>query len=160
MNKAEILASLDRRREELLDAIDGLSEEDLLESGVVGEWSVKDLLAHISAWEAELIKLLWQVQQGQKPSSAHFSNKSVDELNAIWHQESFSRPLDRVMADFQAVRRQTARRVEVFSDNELNDNKLYPWLKGQPLWEWVAGDSYEHEAEHTAQILEWRARRE
>ena len=160
MNKAEILAALKKRREELLNAIEDLSQEALLESGVVGEWSVKDLLAHISAWEAELIKLLWQVQQGQRPSSAHFSNKSVDELNAIWHQESLSRPLDRVMADFQAVRRQTARRVEAFSDKDLNDSKLYSWLKDQPLWEWVAGDSYEHEAEHTAQILEWRARLE
>ena len=90
------------------------------------------------------------------PGSAHFSGKSVDELNAAWYVEFQSRPLEPVQADFQAVRRQTERRVEAFSDKDLNDPGRYPWLKGHPLWEWVAGDSFEHEAEHAAQIRTWR----
>ncbi len=31
--------------------ISDLSETDMLQQGVVGEWSIKDVLAHIVAWE-------------------------------------------------------------------------------------------------------------
>jgi hypothetical protein len=160
MTKDEILEALEDEREKFLDAIEGLSDEALQEPGMVGEWSVKDVLSHLIAWEAELVKLLWQAKQGIDPGSAHFGGKSVDELNAAWYAEFQARPLEQVQADFQAVRRQTERRVEAFLDKDLNDPGRYPWLEGHPLWEWVAGDSFEHEAEHAAQIRAWRGQTE
>jgi hypothetical protein len=68
------------------------------------------------------------------------------------------RSLERIMADFQSVRNQTIRRVEVFSDRDLNEAKRYDWLDGGPLWEWIARDSFQHEAEHLEQITAWRDR--
>ena len=56
-------------------------------------------------------------------------------------------------------RKQTGRRVEAFNDKDLEDPKRYPWLKERPLWQWIAGDSFEHEAEHAAQVRQWRAAR-
>ncbi|HEX7973077.1 MAG TPA: ClbS/DfsB family four-helix bundle protein [Anaerolineales bacterium] len=137
MNKDEIMDALEDEREKFLDAIDGLPDEALQEAGVVGDWSIKDVMAHLIAWETELIKLLWQAQQGQKPTSAHFGSTSMDDLNAAFYQETRDRPLDRVMADFQAVRKQTSRRVDAFSDADLNNPQRYPWLDGRPLWSWV-----------------------
>jgi hypothetical protein len=159
MNKDEILDALEDEREKFLEAIDGLSDEDMQAPGVVGEWSIKDILSHLNAWEAELVRLLWQAKGGQRPTTVHFSDLSVDERNAQWHEANRARPLERVLADFEAVRKQTLRRVDEFSDEALNDPQRYPWLKGYPLWEWVANDSFKHEAEHAAQIMEWRARK-
>ena len=48
------------------------------------------------------------------------------------------------------------RRIEDFSDQELNDEKRYRWLGGRPLWAWIAADSYEHEYEHSLQIKVWK----
>jgi hypothetical protein len=92
------------------------------------------------------------------PSSAHFSNIEVDEINERWYQDSRSRSLEIALEDFHGVRNQTIRRVEDFNDKELTDPKTYPWLKETPLWQWIAGDSFEHEAEHAAQIRDWRTR--
>lgn len=158
MKKQDLLKELEEGREHFLDAIDGLSDEEMEQPGVMDDWSVKDLLAHLTMWEAELIKLLWQAKQGQRPSSVHFSHISVDELNKRWKNEMQDRSLERVMADFQSVRNQTIRRVEAFSDKDLNDSKRYAWLDGEPLWEWIAGDSFQHEAEHIEQITAWRDR--
>ena len=158
MKKQDLLRELEEEREHFLDVIDGLSDEDMEQPGVMDGWSVKDLLAHLTMWEAELIKLLWQAKQGQKPSSIHFSHISVDELNERWKNEMQDRDLERVMADFQSVRNQTIRRVDAFSDKDLNDAKRYGWLDGKPLWEWIAGDSFQHEAEHLEQITAWRDR--
>jgi hypothetical protein len=69
-----------------------------------------------------------------------------------------SQPVDGVIDDFEAVRKQTIRRLEAFSDDDLNQAQLFTWQGKQPLWEWIANDSFQHENEHAAQIREWRAR--
>lgn len=156
MNKAEILERLESEREKFLDVIDGLSELDLQRPGVIGDWSVKDILAHLSRWEAELVKLLFQAQHGQKPSSAHFTQKDVDKTNRTWYEESRIRSLHNTLEDFHAVRNQTILRVEEFSNQDLSTAGRFPWSKDRPLAEWIAADSYEHEAEHAAQVAAWR----
>jgi hypothetical protein len=156
MNKDEVLDALEDEREKFMDSIEGLSDEALQTPGVVGEWSIKDIMTHLSAWEAELVKLLWQVKQNQKPSTAHFSDVAVDFRNQQWYAIYKGRPLENVLADFVSVRKQTVRRVEAFNDKDLTDPQRYTWLEERALWEWVAGDSFEHEAEHRSQIQAWR----
>ena len=159
MNKDELLDALEDEREKLIEAIDDLSDEVMLEQGVIGEWSVKDILAHLNAWEAELIKLLWHVRQGQKPATAQMQEAEVDARNQVYFVQSRERPLELVLTDFEGIRKQTIRRVEAFSNKELTDPARYGWLKGRALWERITEDSYAHDAEHTADILAWRERR-
>jgi hypothetical protein len=156
MTQDEILDALEDERENFLETIDELSDETLIEPGVVGDWSIKDILFHICMWEAELVKLLWQAAQGLPPSVVFFSGLSVDEINAAWTAEGQARTYDQVWDDFQAVRKQTVRRLSAFSDKDLNDPVRYPWLKDHPLWDWIAENSFAHEKEHTGQIKEWR----
>ena len=156
MNKKEILEQLEIEQERFLDALEGLSDEDLERSGVIGEWSIKDILIHISRWEAELVKLLFQARQGQKPTSMHFTQVEVDRTNQVWFEESRLRPLRTALEDFHAVRNQTILRVEGFSERDLTDPNHYKWAGHRALVEWIASDSFEHEAEHRAQILAWR----
>jgi hypothetical protein len=159
MTVEEVLEALENSREKFLEAIEGLSDEEMEAPGVVDDSSVKDLMSHQISWEAELVKLLWQARQGQKPTTAHFGKQTDAELEAHWLAETRGRSLERIMADYKAVRRQTARRVEEFTDRELNDLQRFPWLNQKPLWQWIATDSYEHEEEQIAEILAWRQKR-
>ncbi len=156
MNKAKIITGLREGRGKFLDAIKDISEQEMENQIISGGWTVKDIMVHLTRWEAELVKLLWQARKGITPSTVHFSQESVDDLNARWHEESRSRPLKSVLNDFQGVRNQTIRRVEALTDVTLTDPSTFPWLKGEPLWKWVAGDSFEHEAEHEAKIKTWK----
>jgi hypothetical protein len=157
MNKSELLEALENGREEFLELIDDLEEDTILHKTNRDDWTVKDILSHLTRWEAELVKLLWQVRQGLLPTTAHFSGEDVNVINARWLEEDRSRPLDRILSDFHGVRNQTIRRVESFSDDQLKDEKRYPWLKGRALWVWIASDSFEHEQEHIHQIQQIRA---
>lgn len=160
MNKNEIMTNLVDQREQFLDVIEGLTEEELSSLEVAGQWSIKDILAHISHWEAELVKLLWQVSQGQRPTSMQFMIEgNLDEVNQTWYEESASREIARVLDDFQAVRSQTMLRVESFSDRDLTNPKRYPALGGKPLWEYIENDSFGHEAEHLVDIQRWLEQR-
>jgi len=160
MDQVEIISRLNIEQQELMDAIAGLQVETMLEPGVNGEWSVKDILAHLSAWEAELVKLLWQARQGKRPTTIHFSkDRDIDKTNLTWHAERKDRPLELVLEDLQAVRKQTLRRVAEFTDKELNDPQAFKWLREFPLWEWIASDTFGHGPEHIAQIKAWRQKR-
>ena len=60
------------------------------------------------------------------------------------------------MDDFKGVHKQTIRRLEVFTEDELVNSGRFPWLNGLSLGEKVARSSYKHEAEHESQIRSWR----
>ena len=153
MRKDELLAAMQASRAELQAALAGLTEEQMQDPGVMGDWTVKDLLSHLTAWEAEAVTLLAKARTGkQHPASRR--QKEIDELNARWYKENKSRPLERVLADHAGVRKQMLRQLEGLSDAELNQPR--PWLKNQALLEWVKGDTFEHEAEHLPFLRAWR----
>lgn len=156
MNKSEVLTALQSSRSAMLQALDGLPDADMQQPGAVDQWSVKDVLAHLVRWEVELVTLLAQARQGKRPTHADFSPGKINEVNAQWQRDDRARPLEKILADFHGVRKQTTRQVESFSDDELTNPKLFQWLDDSPLWKWVEGDSFGHETEHAAQISAWR----
>lgn len=156
MNKAEVIKALQEGREAFLESLEGLDDETQLRSGVVGEWSVKDLLFHLTMWEAELVKLLWQVSQGQVPTTIHFTDATLDDTNLAWNRLGESRSLEQVWQDFHAVRRQTIQRVKALADQDFGNPARFRWLAGRPLEDWVADNAHRHEAEHADQIRAWR----
>lgn len=156
MNKDELIDTLEDEREKFLELLEGFTEAQMQTPGVVGEWSMKDLLAHLVAWEGELVRLLWQTRQGEEPSSAQFGSEGVDAYNARIFAETKERSLERVMSDYAAVGKQLVRRIEAFSDAELNQVGLFPWLGKRSLWEWIESDSFGHEIEHTPDVLAWK----
>ena len=50
-NKIELIGCIKKKRRKLEKTISELSREEMLVGGVVGEWPVKDILAHLMAWE-------------------------------------------------------------------------------------------------------------
>jgi len=161
MNKSELLEALEDTHQELVEMLEDLPEATMLEPGVAGSWSIKDILAHLTYWEGQTVTLLFQAKSGMpKPSTAHFSQESVDTLNERWHQQGQGRGLEIVWSDFVGVRKQTIRRVSAFTDRDLQDPKRFPWLDDRPLWMWVVNDTIEHEEEHADAIREWLDQRE
>lgn len=156
MDKTELLENLEDERAEVVEMLEDLSDEHLLEKGVSGDWSIKDILIHLTHWEGQLITLLFQARQGvDKPSTAHFGKEKEDELNQRWYEAGKDRELERAWQDWIGVRKQTIRRVGEFSEQDLNDPKRYTWLKGKPLSQWIASETYEHEEEHMDAVRDW-----
>lgn len=163
MNLETILEEMDRVRERLLVAIAPLPDEALLRPGADGAWSVRDVLAHLVNWEAELVTGLMRIDQGKKPERLLAALSGRDAYNAARAKETKERDLDRVFDDLQGVRVQLEGWLEEFSNRDLTDRKRYRWLKGKPLWRVIAGASYAHEAEHVPALerfaAQWQAER-
>jgi hypothetical protein len=152
MNRDEILEELDRVREQLLVAIEPLPDEALLQPGVMDDWRIADILAHLVAWESEMVTALLRIDQGKTPTRLVEAFADVDGYNARSYQENKGRDLDRIFQDLIGVRVQLEDWLLEFSDKDLNDAKRYDWAKGLPLWHIIAENSFRHEAEHLPDI--------
>ena len=155
MNKNDLVIKLEQSRADFLELLEPLAEEEMLDPTLSGGWTVKDILVHLMLWEAELIKLLFQAQQGRTPQTILNTNEPDDMVNARWHAQHKDRHLDQALKDFDTIRDQTIRRLETFSDNDLTDPRRYKWLNGKPLWQWIVESTIEHEEEHTEDIQTW-----
>jgi hypothetical protein len=154
MNRAELLAAMRATRAQLDAALAGMSPEQLTLPGAVGEWSVKDVLAHLTACEVELLTNLFKAQRRQKPGKMDLSDAEVEAQNQKWYREYQDRPLQSVLADFEGVHRQGLRVVEGLSEAALAEPA--PWDRGKSLGYYFQDWIVDHEAEHLPELLAWR----
>src|SRR3990172_50343 len=64
MNKKEVIEKVEKAWADFHQAYNGLAPEQMIQPGVDGVWSVRDLLAHVSWWEDELLIHLPEILQG------------------------------------------------------------------------------------------------
>lgn len=149
----ELANSLDRVRERLLSTVERLPDEALLAPGTIGRWSVADVLAHLTVWEAELVTGMMKIHEGRKPGRLLQALANRDSYNAARHKENEGRDLDRIFDDMFQVRRQLERWLGRFSDRDLTQSGRYKWLPGrQSLADLVAENTFQHEARHLKDI--------
>jgi hypothetical protein len=150
MNKGELLAALQTEHEAMERAIMSLAPEQMAADGALANgWSVKDLLAHIAAWEAEMVSALFHAVHGRTPSLGR-ALQDIDAWNAERHAENAGRPLDRVLADWRGVRHALMQRVKGWAEEELGSE--VSWHPGHSLVDLIKENSYGHEAEHRGDL--------
>jgi hypothetical protein len=155
VTKQELLNEIRQARATMLKALDGLPNDAMLRPGVVGMWSVKDVLAHLSIWQSELITALDHLDRPQRPPHI-VEIEDIDEFNEEQYRANVRRPLDVILEDFEGVHKHLIKTVEELDEKTLNDARKFPWMEGEPLWYLIAENGYWHEQEHAEEILKWR----
>ena len=80
----QALAELERTRAELLALLDGMDEAALSRKDVVGAWSIKNVLAHLAAWERWVAGALPQrVATGTTPADFAERAENEDRFNEV-----------------------------------------------------------------------------
>ncbi len=158
MGKQDVLEELKKARADLLEALQGVTPDQMMRPGVVGIWCIKDLLAHLVAWESELVTALNQAQNHRMPSMMQIED--IDEWNEEQYHVNARRPLEAVLSDFEDVHRVLLHMVEDFDERLLLDNRSYDWMEGEPLTYLIEENATLHEKEHAADIRAWREREE
>jgi Mycothiol maleylpyruvate isomerase N-terminal domain len=67
MDKQQLLKQLEKAWTAIKESYAGLSDSHLTEPGVMGKWSAKDILAHVTTWEEEALKYLPLIITGGRP---------------------------------------------------------------------------------------------
>src|SRR5215831_18682448 len=81
--KTNLFETMNQDRALLLDAITTLPEALLDEKGVVGEWSIKNVLAHLTGWERIVTDFLPErLATGSRPAIFAIMSANEDAWNA------------------------------------------------------------------------------
>jgi hypothetical protein len=128
----------------------GLSDARLTEPGVTGDWSVKDILAHVTTWEEESLKYLPLIIEGNRPPR-YARYGGIDAFNATMTAQKRGLSLSDVRQQMHEIH-----------------SKLIDFLQGVPEEQFAREtrfrrrlrlDTYRHYLEHARAIRESRAER-
>lgn len=152
LTRAHVRDSLTRERAKLLAALDGLSEEEMIRPGAVGQWSVRDVLAHLLAWEEEAVRRLDLLGAERPQDITWISNE--EELEA-WNADAHRRYASLALAEVMSQLADVQQRI-IAGLNSLSDERLGSDAGPVPVRRWLPECTYAHEQEHCADILAWR----
>jgi uncharacterized damage-inducible protein DinB len=133
-----------------IKVIESLEPEKLGEPGVAGTWSIKDIIAHISWYEREIIPLIQQHRLTGSP----LWNLSTDERNAAIFEIVHDHPVKEVLEESKAVFNELVEAVKTLSTEDLNNPSHFAGMPADwiPL-QIIAGNSYEHYRQHFPDVI-------
>ena len=154
-DKPDLLASLRAVFDDWENLLAGKTEEDITAQRFSAGWSIKDVIAHLRAWQqisiARLEAALLNTQPeyptwlgGADPFYAEdHTGEFNDRIYKIYHDQSWS-------SVHQTWREGFLHFMELgkaIPEKEMHDTQKYPWLKGYALSAVLQGSS-EHHREH------------
>jgi hypothetical protein len=163
MNKAEFLKVFRSEHAKLETLLQAVGSERLEVAGVSGSYSVKDILAHLTAYNRALVNWLNAAQAGQVYVDPVVDQPDLDTRNAAVYARNKDRRPAAVREAFHQTLAELEACIDALSDEELNDAERTAWFveprwqRKQALWQCIANDSYEHHQQHIPDIKRWLA---
>jgi hypothetical protein len=150
MNTQQVLARLDAAWADFEDSYAGLSDAQLRIPGVTGQWSVRDIIAHVTWWEEEALKHLPLIREGGRPPRYSVQYGGIDAFNALMTEQRRHHSL-----------------AEVIRQHDDVHARLIEYVRGAPEELYTREtrfrrrlrlDTYGHYPIHSKAIREWRRR--
>ena len=159
-SKDQLLNDIHTERGRLEKNLAVLSAEELIQPGVTGTWSVKDILAHVVAWERLFLNWYSTGVQGRTPdiTPVGLSQKSIDALNQQIYEKNRWRSLDDILAEFQTSYQEIVTVIEAIPEEDLFVHGRFTWTGKLTLADYIAGNTCNHYAWAKSQIRKWAKR--
>ena len=148
MKKEQLLGKIDVAWSALQESYAGLSESQLTEPGVTGEWSVKDILAHVTTWEEEALHHLPGILAGKRPPRYADLYGGIDAFNALKTEENRQRSLADVLIRLAETHARLVAYVAAAPEEQFTTDTRFRRR--------IRLDAYGHYPIHTRAISEWR----
>ena len=148
MNREQLLKKIDTPWAALRASYAGLNEAQLAQPGVTGDWSVIDILAHVSAWENEALTHLPHILEGKRPPKYSDLYGGIDAFNALKVRQSRAVSPAEVLTRVEATHRQLVDYLESAPAEQLATETRFRRR--------IRLDTYSHYPIHTQAIQEWR----
>ncbi|MFN8590438.1 MAG: ClbS/DfsB family four-helix bundle protein [Thermomicrobiales bacterium] len=157
--QGEVLAAIARERDDWETLLAEIGEARMIESGAMGDWTFKDLVAHLTGWRLRMLQRLEAAANGQPEPPAPWpaSLASDDDINTWIYEQNRDRLLGEVIADSRETFARLSEAVQMLPDDALTDPGYFAWLEGEALAPVIAdGRIFGHwHDEHEADIRRW-----
>jgi hypothetical protein len=139
--KARILKRLETERRRLEQNLAGLSPAAMLEPGVVGQWSVKDVLAHLADWEARMPVWIEAARRGGPVETPEpgLTWKQIHTVNRRIYEAHRDQPPEKVLDYFRSTHRRFMAMAESMPEDEMLAPGRYAFTGKGAVYDWLSG---------------------
>lgn len=143
-----LIGKIEKTWTDFHDSYDGLSESEMLEPGATGDWSVRDLIAHVTVWEEETMKLLPMILHGKSTPKYSTEYGGVDAFNALMVDQKRHLSLAEVKQESEATHRRLVEYLRSLPPESIMSNERFKRR--------LRLDAHGHYPLHADSIREWR----
>lgn len=137
-----LIEELSNLQHQFINVAQQLEKSKRNQPGVCGTWSPKQVIAHISGWDKEVIRQFGLFQDGLEKAIEY----GIDEFNKQSVKERAHLSWEETLAELQQAHKQFYQRAKSISSQELSENEEYKdWVE-------VQIDHYKH---HIKQLKQW-----
>ncbi|MBX2998372.1 MAG: ClbS/DfsB family four-helix bundle protein [Caldilineaceae bacterium] len=160
-DKSTLLERANAGWSRLQRALEMLTEKEMTEFQIDGNWTVKDILAHIAFWEDRLLLRVSDALAGRpvERQPGGLSEAAVDTLNEENYRAHADLDLHTVLGKSAEIHNSLMDALMRLPEDPLDDFYTV-WWGGEPPWAILAGDSYAHYEEHLTAIEAYLERRD
>jgi uncharacterized damage-inducible protein DinB len=120
-----------------------------------GEWSVKDILAHIAWYEREMAGAI----EKHALVGSELWQLPPDQRNDVIFKENKDRPLNEIRDESRQVHDRLMQSLESLTEEDLHDAGRFLGMPAEwKPWQVIATNTFEHYQHHTAQVDYWLMR--
>ena len=158
MKKAELLNWLHEENRQWEALLDQIGLERMEQPGVNGNWSMKDLIAHLNGWQPRLIARIRAAQRNEPeplpPWPAHLQNE--DEVNAWIYDSNRERSVREVLDDSRQLFQQLLTVIEGLPEDVRIEEEWRLIYFGEKRF--PAGEYFDHfHDDHEPDVRAWLA---
>jgi len=119
-----------------------------MKPGVTGNWSVRDILVHVTTWEKEALKHLPTILKGGKPERYSVTHGGINAFNRIMTERKKGLTLAEVRRELEDTHRRLIRFIESVPEEQFRTET--------PFRHRLRLDTYSHYPKHAEAIRRWR----
>lgn len=139
-----------------LSSLKGLTDVEMLQGGVCGWWSVRDIAAHLTSYEHVLLEVLQGfLGGGPTPYLEQFKGGEIFNDQQVEVRKNYA--VRDVLREYETVQAKTMQLVAQLSPETLRQVGSLPWYGADyALDDFIVYAFYGHKREHSAQIHVYR----
>jgi uncharacterized damage-inducible protein DinB len=170
LSKTDVLARFDQERMVWERLLAEVGEERMEQPGVTGEWTFKDVVAHLNGWRRRWVDRIDAAGRGVEPPPTEWAaevpeiegeteDEMAERVNAWLYARSRDQPLTEILAESRRQWDSLREMIAAWSEADLNDPARAPWNTDDSVAQLVLnGDMFSHfHEEHEPAIRAWLA---
>ena len=156
-SKDQLLQDIQVQHRLLMRTLAALGEEVMLQPGAVGNWSVKDVLAHLTAWEQLFLDWYRSGLLGETPQkpAPGITWKQLGKLNRMIYEAHSSQELDEIKEEFADSYQTIVREITEMSEEMISTPGYFAWTNGYNLQGYIRANTANHYRWAKNQIHRW-----
>jgi hypothetical protein len=148
VDRRQLLTRLERAWRQFQESYADLPDSQLMTPGVTGDWSVSDILAHVTTWEQEALKHLLTILKGGKPPRYSVMYGGIKAFNRTTTEQKRALTLAEVRRDLEVTHHRLIDFIESVPEEQFRNE--------MPFRHRLRLDSYSHYPKHAEAIRNWR----